>query len=239
MKDLTFIIKTLLRPESLACLLRGLRRQYPDVPVLVADDAKDRGPARTVCNAFHAIHVPLGYDAGLSAGRNAMVDLVETDYLCTMDDDFVFTNATDIEKLLSLARSPIFQLATGTVLQMGTEVHFEGRLWIQDRTMHLRSLRARRGKPIPVDIGWNFFVAETAKVREVRWDDRLKICEHHDFFIRWRQAGYRCVYHPGVIIDHRPETNPQYSELRHGRNHEYWALMQEKHGFQEVKGNLY
>jgi glycosyltransferase involved in cell wall biosynthesis len=239
MNDVTFMIKTIERPDCLARLVRGIRFAYDNVPIIVADDGKDTEPSRKVCTAFNAQHVPLMHDVGLSAGRNAMADLVETDYLCTMDDDFVFTPATDIQRLLSLAKSTIFDLVTGTVLQMGTETHFEGRLWIQDRTMHLRPLRAKIGKPIPIDIGWNFFVAETAKVRRVRWDDQLKICEHHDFFLRWRSAGYTCGYHPKVVIDHRPDSTPAYAAYRHARNHEYWSVLQAKHDFVDVNGSLY
>eukprot|EP00966_Prymnesium_polylepis_P153995 3556125-Prymnesium_polylepis.1 len=46
-------------------------------------------------------HVPLPPGAGLSAGRNALVEAVRTPFLALMDDDVVLTEAKSLGTLLS------------------------------------------------------------------------------------------------------------------------------------------
>lgn len=234
----TFIIKTLERPDSLARLLRSIRLPYPGVRILVGDDSADHAPAQTVCQAWEAEHVAMEHDVGLGAGRNRLADLVDSEELVLCDDDFQMLPDSNVEPMLSLVRSGMFDLCGGTVCHFGQETHFEGRMWLEPGTLNLKRTQSPCGDPVAVDITWNFFVANTKMVQEVRWDDRLKVAEHHDFFLTAAQHKANIGYYPRTLIDHRPENNAAYAQYRHTRNQEFWEVVQKKWGFTQVKGNL-
>ena len=80
--NLTAIIKTFERPRALDRLIRSIRRDYPDLPIIVGDDS------------FHPYrrtdveYLRLPPDIGASAGRNAMLHRVQTPLFLQLDDDF-------------------------------------------------------------------------------------------------------------------------------------------------------
>ena len=246
----TFVIKTLERPEELARLLRSLRGKYPDERVIVADDAKDPFPAMNVCSVFNAEHVAMEHDAGLSAGRNELVSRVDTETFVLMDDDFLVLPGSNIEALVALVSSGLFDLAGGRVLHNGSETDFQGAMHVADNLLVMQKRISRDGCPIDVDICWNFFAARTDAVLRVLWDEELKICEHHDFFLRCKANGCKLYggrltradlhvgFYPGSFINHIPGSNPAYAAYRHQRNAEYWKLVQVKYGITGTRGSL-
>ena len=82
------------RREKLQLLLVSIRRRYPDrqLRILVADDG---GAAdREVLRGFGARLLRLPLNAGLSYGRNALVQATRTPFLVLLDDDTVFGRST-------------------------------------------------------------------------------------------------------------------------------------------------
>jgi len=246
----TFIIKTLERPDELARLLGGLRTQHPDERVLVADDSRDHTPAWETCRLFDAELLELEHDVGLSAGRNALVEKVDTETFVLLDDDFLMERESHLERLVGLVEAGLFDIAGGALLHNGSPTHFQGMMRIEDRYMVLERRICKDGSPIDVDITWNFWAGRTAKVLEVLWDERLKVAEHHDFFLRCKANG--CAIHtgrrtradlhvgffPGSVINHIPGTNPAYAPYRHTRSQQFWQLVLEKYQILGVKGAL-
>jgi hypothetical protein len=45
-----------------------------------------------------------------------------------------------------------------------------------------------------VDMVDNFFIARTAALKRVQWDNRLLVGEHEDYFLRAKAAGLRVAY---------------------------------------------
>src|SRR5581483_11515366 len=72
--DLTALIKTCERPATLRRLLRGIRRLYPTLRVVVVDDSRD--PVRL--EGVEVVRLP--YRSGISQGRNEGLRHVETPY---------------------------------------------------------------------------------------------------------------------------------------------------------------
>ena len=99
LKNVTAIIKTFERPESLDNLIRSIRPFYPDLQIIVADDSLNPQPRSDVR------YLPLDHDVGLSAGRNALLASVETPYFLLLDDDLEFTKDTRIERLTAIVAS--------------------------------------------------------------------------------------------------------------------------------------
>jgi len=227
MHDLTAIIKTFERPKALDRLLASMRRHVPQLRVIVADDSFTPRPRTDVP------YVQLPPDVGLSAGRNALVDRVETPYFLLLDDDVEFTDESTIQRLLDIVRSGQADLAGGEMYRAKKKF---GGLWtkIKETPFHgllalgggeLRMLRGWRGSiegfahdqpAYDCDITHNFFVARTDAVSQVGgWDEELKVEEHAEFFVRFRRAGNRVAYCPSVRIRHwsdRPEFYRKHRE---------------------------
>ena len=115
--DVTLIIKTFERPDALSRLLASIRDADFDGPVLIADDSK--APYRnTVLNEYGDLvteYLCLPFNVGLSAGRNALLDRVQTPYFVLNDDDFVYDAHTDLSWMREQLATTDLELLGGVV----------------------------------------------------------------------------------------------------------------------------
>lgn len=218
-------IKTFERPRSIDRLLSSIYRYYPTIRCVVVDDS--RQPSLDPEKWPHVTYVRLPFDTGLGAGRNAMIDAVETDYCLYLDDDHNFIGATQLAKLQAVLDADLADLAGGQFKERGRHFRlYHGLLEIEGETLHYRR-EARWQKSIPfegrplafygVDIVNNFFLAWTDLLREVRWDPELKINTHTEFFLRARKK-LRIVFVPEVHVYHNQDRpNEEYAKYRHRR----------------------
>src|SRR5687767_12109794 len=108
--QVTAIVKTFERPRSLDRLVRSIRRYYPRLRVIVGDDSVTAYPRSDVD------YVRLPVDVGVAAGRNAILELVDTPYFLTLDDDIAFTPQTRIEKLVETLERHEAALVAGDLI---------------------------------------------------------------------------------------------------------------------------
>ena len=87
----------------------------PGARIVVADDGAE--PV-TLSDARVRV-LRLEPDIGLSAGRNALLNHIETPYFVLCDDDFVFGPRTKIEDLLTAAERYDLDILAGRVLERG------------------------------------------------------------------------------------------------------------------------
>lgn len=171
--DVTVVIKTHERPAVLQRLLASIRREYPGIRVLVADDSR----VPIVLDEPDTRVLALPHDVGLSAGRNRALEEVSTPFFWLLDDDFVFCG-TELEPSLRWLRAhDEIDLVGGQVIDLPGWVASPRRAlgpgeWLDG---------LRRYAKVP-----NFFLARTEKVRALGWDEELKLVEHADFFERAR-----------------------------------------------------
>ena len=218
--DLTAIIKTFERPACLDRLIRSIRAFYPRLRIIVADDGFIPTPREDVD------YLRLPPDVGISAGRNALLEQVCTPYFLLLDDDLKFTEQTQVERLLAVARRGPNVIAGGTYLRCKRKFG----LWVQRREQPYHAIFQRNQDSLELKRGWhghrddhyecdlvhNFFVARTKEIRAIGgWDTRLKLHEHEDFFLRTQQAEMHIAYCPEVIAEHWNASTPRrYSKFR-------------------------
>jgi len=205
LQDTTFAIKSSGRAESVKRLVSSIQRKYPLAKILIADDGVGRLEERIRTSGQLHIH-QMPYDSGLSAGRNLLVDLANTKYFVSLDDDFEFTEKTDVISLIRMLESYGAAIVGGPV---GDRPGFGFRL-VRDKST-LRQV-AMKGAPArltcnEVHIVANFFVAVTNVLRSVRWDDTFKLGEHEDFFLRLMNAKHRVLMCPFSPIKHTSSTS--------------------------------
>jgi len=109
-EDTTFMVSTCFRPLALHDLLQSLRTHYPETPIIIADDsdepypgiAKGYDPVTYLTPGSGLPELEIDEETGETVGHGAplcynyMLDHIKTKYVVLLDDDFVFTERTNI-----------------------------------------------------------------------------------------------------------------------------------------------
>ncbi len=196
LSQLTAIIPASNRQKSLTRLVRSLRKGYPELRILVADDSQEA----LTCKQADSIRLPVGI--GRSAACNALLSRLRTPYFLLLDDRCELAKETRLEALLDLVAGDKLDVAAGDLLGC------ERRFWFFVRrrpasghgTFEIAGdlLALHRGhRTVGEGYAWcdmvpNFFVARTEKVRDLGgWDPELKNDEREEFFMRGHRQGLR------------------------------------------------
>ncbi|XP_054463608.1 beta-1,4 N-acetylgalactosaminyltransferase 2-like [Anoplopoma fimbria] len=183
----TIITKTFLRYKQLKVLLSSIRSFYSNIEVVIADD--NLKPEHITGDHIRQYIMPPAQ--GWFAGRNLAVSQVTTKYFLWVDDDFVFTAKTKIEKLVEVMEEfPELDVLGGTV--QGNQFYFS-LIYEEGEEMDGGCLyRKSKGKfhSLP---GYpkcflasgvvNFFLARTQAVQRVGFDPKLQRVAHSEFFM--------------------------------------------------------
>ena len=234
MKDLTIIIKTLLRPEALEGCIESIHKTCgTNIKIYVADDSPPETiKPRTDVDEYFI----LPEDSGLAYGRNYMAARVKTKYLMLIDDDTVFLPETKdhVEEAMSiLDNHDNIDLVGGRA----KDTAWYGSLKIENNKLILdfgTSSKTIDGYPL-YDFVPNIFIARTDKIVSLQWDDELKICEHTEFF--WRVKGkLNSTLLPHFIVVNTHARNKAYQKFRRGHERlKYFMNLQcEKIGVKEM-----
>lgn len=232
--DFTAIIKTFERPKVCQRLIDSVRKFYPNVPIIVADDSRQPNEYQNA----HTLKMP--FNVGLSKGRNELVDNVDTPYFLLLDDDFIFTPKTKIENFVQVLDHTHVDLIGGKLDNIirgkRKPYHWQRIFWKVDNQLWLKHGKHYEISGVSVcDTVLNFFLARTDVVRELRWDERLKVVEHTDFFLRAKLFGLTVGYTHSVVVDHkRHGGTPTYRKHRHAVG-KHKRMMLNKWGFKALR----
>uniref|UniRef100_A0A4W6BJU4 Glycosyltransferase 2-like domain-containing protein n=1 Tax=Lates calcarifer TaxID=8187 RepID=A0A4W6BJU4_LATCA len=212
-----FYLKNL---NSLKVLLNSIRQFYSNIEVIIADDSFE--PEHIT--GEHIRHYIMPPAQGWFAGRNLAVSQVTTKYFLWVDDDFVFTENTKIEKMVEVMEAvPELDVVGGSV--QGNQFYFSI-LYEQGEEMEGGCLyRKSKGKfhSLP---GYpecylasgvvNFFLARTDAVQRVGFDPKLQRVAHSEFFMDG--LGSLMVATCGqVSIGHQPKTGKNPDAARYAK----------------------
>ncbi|XP_058626558.1 beta-1,4 N-acetylgalactosaminyltransferase 1-like, partial [Onychostoma macrolepis] len=184
--QVTIITKTFLRYKELNVLIQSIRKFYPNIKIIIADDSLK--PERVSGNNIEHYIMPPAQ--GWFAGRNLALSQLETKYFLWVDDDFVFLNETRIESFVEIMEAvPELDVLGGEV--SGDQFYFVLEYDEGDESDG-GCLRRIKGfhQPLPsyggcflVDGVVNYFLARTDAVQRVGFDPFLKRLCHTEFFI--------------------------------------------------------
>ncbi|WP_353953350.1 glycosyltransferase [Knoellia sp. S7-12] len=181
-RRVTMTVKTFERPGVLLRCLASARTVF-DGRIVVADDS--RTPVRDLGAGIDII--PMPFNSGVPVGRNAALDAVETELVFVTDDDIVFTAASDIVAAMNfLDDHPDVDLVALTRVDLprwravaaGMDALFPGAAAPKVPFGMLID-----GLPV-VPKTPQLYLARTASIQRVRWDERLRMVDHRDFFSR-------------------------------------------------------
>jgi hypothetical protein len=197
-------------------------------------------------------------DSGLSKCRNYLVNKTRTPFFFLLDDDFELEEDSHLDILLELIYTyPHIDIIAGKIPEDIRDFNdFSGIFLRYGRTLALvynvsedrkeqmlfpRSANERMddgSRCRQVDFVPNVFMGRTESFRSVLWDDDLKVGEHEDFFLRFRQANrkvYMCRY---INVHHHQirwwkEANNAYFKKR-SRVYKYFKKMLEKYDLKKL-----
>jgi glycosyltransferase involved in cell wall biosynthesis len=228
--EVTLVVKTFERRAALRRLVESIRARYPSVRIVVGDDSRRR---RALAGVDYR---RLPFDTGAAAGRNLLLERVETPYFVTLDDDFVFTEATRLEVMLDiLASSPLDVLAGRVRNPGGSVLEFEGLLDLTDGVLtYIRKHREDLGRFRTYDIVPQFFAARTEAFRDFGgWDPELKLFEHTDLFLR-AKGRLTVGSTKEVEVLHAPAGGAGYQSYRARGKGTFEAMFARKHGIRKI-----
>lgn len=119
MNEVTIIIKTFERKNSLICLLKSIEKYYPNFPIIIVDDSR-KDYKDEILNKFKKLnihYIVTEFDIGLSKGRNILVQNVKTKYFLLCDDDFEFDERTNIKKALDIIKNNDIDILGGSIYE--------------------------------------------------------------------------------------------------------------------------
>ncbi|XP_017539729.1 beta-1,4 N-acetylgalactosaminyltransferase 2-like [Pygocentrus nattereri] len=225
----TIAIKTFLRYAELKVLIKSIRRFYPDIKIIVADDSLNPENVSGT-NIEHYIMPPA---QGWFAGRNLAISQVTSKYFLWVDDDYVFNGKTRIESFVEVMEAvPELDVLGGDV--DGNQFYFSLMYDVGDENEGgcMSRLFMKVHSPLPgfdgcylVDGVVNFFLARTDAVRRVGFDPFLKRVAHTEFFIDGLGALMVATC-KGFSVGHQKKRKmfPKYNKYRRLMNDEKGKL---------------
>lgn len=248
-KFVDFCITTFKRPEALRRLLISIAKWYPMANVYVADQNKvlDRVFYKQLrldlseAGLIKRLSVEsLPYDCGVSYARNYLVLSTPNKYKLILDDDMEFSRETDIGKMIQIMESnERIGVVGGLVRQLGYDMHFEftpekkgDTVFHQTENTNWKMHNGIKYRKTGCVL--NFALFRKDLFQHIQWDNKLKVSEHLDFYLRMKPVPYMIMYVPGVTIEHPPAgRNEDYKELR--QRDEFQIMMFKKHGIKRVR----
>ena len=91
----TIVTKTFERNRCITNLVESIRKFYPNIRIVIADDNVEEKRDKSLQDE-HTDHFFMPFSSGWNAGRSLAVSQVQTEYLVWVDDDFLFTETTDL-----------------------------------------------------------------------------------------------------------------------------------------------
>ncbi|KII63952.1 Beta-1,4 N-acetylgalactosaminyltransferase 1 [Thelohanellus kitauei] len=177
---------------------------------------------------------------GLSEGRMIGLSHVKTPYFLLLDDDFIFTQRTDIAKLFEIIKSTNLGLVAGNTDECNffgihKYVKIDKSRVLEQYEKHSFGTLKDHPDCYHVDIAKNFFVGKLNLVLEVGgWTRYLMVAEHEDLFIKLKLKNIPVAVCPSVTIDHKQVND----RIRLQRKYSYiyfHKLLKEKWKLDEIK----
>ena len=244
----TALIKSHGRFDLVSDLVSSINKYYPSLKIAILDDSGESIPEKIARELAGRASISSQYfDIGVSEGRNVLLDQCDTEYFVLLDEDFIFTSATEICKNIRLLATSSLDIIGGSVFDIGVDAAahnqprtFHGNLKIDGETLEISEtnsdVKFSHENIELCDLVMNFFVAKTDSVKRVKWAPELKLAEHLDFFIRAKEQKLNIHFDGSMQIKHQQnfsESGVKYIQNR-ARANNYNELFKNMHGIRSI-----
>jgi len=216
------LIKSFYRRNCLKRCIRSIRDYYPNTTIRICDDSNIRPITGKNIHWYKLPHY-----SGLAVGKNFLRNLVETPYFVHVDDDMIFTEETNLDKMLLVANKTAPSIVGGYIKEEDGIRHGPGDVSVQYNELEGRVLTRRYyGNKAPSTVINNIrcipcrclpsFIMgnkNTFYHYNIHWRDELKRCDHIPFYLDLPKE-IACYAIPSVTINHRPENSKEYKSFK-------------------------
>ena len=244
LKKLTAIVRTSDQPQAIRRLVKSVRKFYPQLRLLVADDSH----APQKLKGIDVLQLPA--DSGRGACQNALLARVRTPYFLMLEDVAELHRGTLVEHLLQLVVDDKLDIAAGDITECSKRLVFftrrrpapqHGLCEFAGSSLKLRPGTRTRGEGYAwCDIVGNFFVARTSKVRNLGgWDAELHNDQSEEFFVRAHRQGLRVGLAPEIDVWHWPEKAKSVDTLTQGSQKSLAVAKMGLERLTDLEGNVF
>ena len=194
-------------------------------------------------------------DCGLSAGRNFLLNKIQTKYFVLADDDFVFDQKTNLERAVQILEEKKLDIIGGyirnykivksnwdklfvliqKILKYELPTNYIGTLKMEGNTFYADYTVHSFPEFAETDLVLNFFLAKTERIKEIHgWDPKLKLQEHTEFFYRAKLNNLKVGFTNELSVQHHPVKLKKYSEKR---NRNYTNVFMDKYAIDKIVAN--
>jgi hypothetical protein len=232
-ENVDIIIKSYMRFEVVKELILSIRKYYPNNRIVIGDDSEcfDANIEKEIKKMNVEIH-KLTPHVGLSAGRNYLVNQVNTNYFLYLDDDHLIIDDMFIEKMINCSKRNSSTITSASVLD-GPGNWWYGHFSLKNRIL-IRNFYITKLKEFQVRFCPNFFLGITKDFHDnnLKWDENLKLGEHDDFFLR--VPSKLKIFHLKENLikrSNKREYSDDYNKKRWDRMELFRKIVREKYGF--------
>lgn len=233
---ITLVFATVDRPHCVQRLIDSIKKYFPCIKVVVGNQGE---PSDHLAEYYQKNDVKVAYlphDAGVSAARNAAVELVETEYILLADDDFVIGHDTslfapvtilDSDNSVDIVGGLLYDIYGALDFSAGHERRWERIFFHDENEGLLVSLPVDSFYPLERRVkGYSYFVCDAVMnwalmrksifSRGAKWDE-IYTCngEHEDFYLNIKKnTDLRVVYSSDFFAYHHHPLDHRYITKR-------------------------
>jgi len=205
----TIVTKTFERNRCITNLVESIRRFYPNIRIVIADDNVEEKRDKSLQNE-KTDHFFMPFSSGWNAGRSLAVSQVQTEYLVWVDDDFLFTETTDLAFWLNfLENMPQYDIVGGRVGEKklfgyASKLHYDEAGCAARTSGTYRQVEHEVYQSVcqVSDVIQNFYMARASTIRQVGFDNTFKRFAHKEFFLDGKGKLMIASCPNSVIVQH-------------------------------------
>lgn len=218
-ENVTFIFKSFERQQMAKRLYRNIQSYYPGVRVIIADDSAKALELQD--ENLKIIQLP--FNSGLSRGLNEALNQVETPFVVRMDDDQLLTPFTRVEeqveflkehKEVDLVGILLYHMPRCRSLKKAAEEYYAQPMAYAPKQLLIPHLTEIDDTHIVVGKSSNTFVAHTDKMKEIGYDNHIRMIDHNEFFYRAAGNLVSVLDKSAFVLHYRNHFDMQYNKYR-------------------------
>lgn len=236
-----------LRDELTFELIKSIQKYYPHTKMYIAEQGVFNPEKdllyKKLTEAGHQI-VYCGFDAGLSVCRNTLLEYIKEPYIFICDNDNLFLPETNLTKLKDILESNKNLGFISCYEYFEDNVnHYEKFLEIKNKKLIYKNASESIKHPYPYsyfycDMTMNVGLFKREVFEDAKWDKRMKLAEHADFFLtlkfktNWKVGCCTEVFitNQNIVLE-----NEFYKQYR-GRNADFWVFYKKKWNLDNIDG---
>ena len=192
---------------------------YPGARVIIADDSAK--PLELTGENLEIVQLP--FNSGLSAGLNRALERVTTPFVVRMDDDQLITPFTQIEKHVMFLKEHsevdlvgilLYNVPLYRSLKRAAEEYYKQPMHYAPKKLRIPHMTEIDETHIVVGKSSNTFVARTDKMKEIGYDDHIRMIDHNEFFYRAAGNMVSVLDKTAFVLHFRNRFDMHYNEYR-------------------------